>query len=220
MLSTAVDSSSAQIEMGRFLLTPYTDSIPSDVAELVHQWPSAVKNIDASRFNMLLREVCPDCTDWVDIRKERDVDSYLKIVSKRDAVNTIQFLGMLHYQLRARINAEVPEAAISAAKLLLVKFEVFGRIFTLYRQGFTKACDTYDMMLIYGLLSLVLLTIYRDFDKLDFLNAGLKVNDLLVTAAPYITTPTETSAALASLCYGKSLVERFYDSRGFRLPPS
>ena len=217
-MSDKADKHSSQIQTAAVLLPPYVEHIPADIAERLRDRAAAVKKVDAAWLDDRLRRVPPDRAGWVDIERETAVDTFLETIADRETFNTLQFLGLFHQRLISRPEAEMPEAARRGARLLLGKFEVHGRIFTRYTGGFTKASETYDALLAYGLLSLSLLAIYRRLNKLDYLNAGLKVNDMLGMAASYMGAPVETFVALASLCYGKSQLERFYDSRGFRLP--
>jgi hypothetical protein len=215
-LAAASEGGTSHIETACVLLASYVDLLPARVSQRMREARPAV-SVDAVWLNNRLRNECSDRTGWFNIENGAASDEYFSTIFTHETVNTFQFLSLLHYRLANRPE-KISEPVMQAIEALLGKFERFGRIFTCYTGDFRKASDTYDFLLNYGLLSLVLLGIHDRQGKPEFLNTALKINDLLVSTLSYLRSSLETLVATASLCYCKSEVETFYDSRGFRLP--
>lgn len=203
-----------QTDLAAFFLASIPETLPSSLTGHVQSGTL----MDIAQFNDQLRSVADDDSAWADAPNSEALVQYFEGLEHTEQINTTQLLGLSHSLLTRQPSEEPPAALLDAAKRLLNKFEVFGRLFTLYNARFRKETDRFDNPLNYTLLSLVLLNLFERTQQPEYLNTALKLNDLIAPIADRLDQPAEAGAACAALCYGKSQVEAFYASREFRLP--
>lgn len=200
--------------LAAFLLASFPDGLPSLLIEHAQNAPS----MGIGQLNDQLRSAACEDSAWADVSTSAALGNYFEGLAQAKQINTTQLLGLSYFQLTRQPSGETPAALLDAAKRLLNKFEVFGRLFSVYNPLSRKETERFDVPLNYALLSLVLLRLFERNDRPEFLNASLKLNDLIVAIEGQIENPVDAAAACAALCYGKSQVEAFYASREFRLP--
>jgi len=97
------------------------------------------------------------------------------------------------------------------------KFEVTKKLYAEYDAAFKPATEAYDVVLPYFLLSYGCLFAFRHSGRLLFLNAALKLNDLLCSAENRIAADIEREIFAACLHAEHDIVSSLYAERGIPL---
>jgi hypothetical protein len=91
------------------------------------------------------------------------------------------------------------DIAYKNLSILIKKFEVTKKLYSEYSIDFKKASDTYTVLSNYALLSLCLMAYYQRDHNLKFLNAALKINDLLISTQDQLLTAEDTLPTFLAL---------------------
>jgi cytidine diphosphoramidate kinase len=120
--------------------------------------------------------------------------------------------------LKNGVSGKIEKKTISTLLLLIKRFEVSKKLFLTYSNDAVKKTSAeYDMFINYPLFSLVLQTLSKIAknkpEELIAFNAILKVNDIIVSILPLLSTPAEYFLAEAALKAELSLFEKIKGER-------
>lgn len=108
----------------------------------------------------------------------------------------------------------IEENIESTLNKFLKKYEVYKKIYSAYDKNFRKLSEDYKDLGSYALLSLNLMLCYKKNKNLKFLNASLKINDMLCSIADRLEDPTELKAAYMAIDMELREVKRLFDKKG------
>lgn len=189
-------------DRGRLVPTPDADTLSSE----------GIKYFDAC-----LHRTCLDTTGWHAISESPSLPGAW-LNSTQTSWNTRQVLGLALYDLLEHGNEPVPDVFTRLGSTFQHKFEVFGRIYSLYDGNWRKVNEDCADTVLYAFLGLFLLCLVRKTSDLSFLSTALKIADLLTTATPSLNTLFETVSGLAMIEAGDNALHKLYDDHEFRLP--
>lgn len=142
-------------------------------------------------------EICRKKTSNSEIQKyNSDFD-----VEKTEEIDTLELLKKINYCF----NTDIDEADKNMKKLIK-KYEVTKKLFEKYNKEFKSEEGSCENFLIYSLFSINLYLGYKKIKTLDYLNALIKVNDMLIANLNKLNNE-ENSLVLNSLIYEIKIIQ-------------
>ena len=216
MWEKAAPTGTGPINLGAYILSQNLAAVPASHSRISNKFLEYHKTVHTIDFLKALESFTPTLEFWESASQAQDVFNYFSFQKKQKGLNTFQFLGFSYYYLKNR--ADVPDCLSGGVYHFLNQFERFGRLHHLYDNNFKPITDSIHNVYNYILLSVVLSLLYAKSNHIQCLNAALKINDIYPDIIPFIDDSDKAALVLASIFLLNHRLEKFYDSRKFRLP--
>ncbi len=139
----------------------------------------------------------------------------IKITNLKDRVETEKFLVCLFCYVSG--NFAHSDSMVAWTESLIQRFEVTKKIYPEYKPGFKKGSGKNDVLFLYVLFAISLSIYYGQTQNLRYLNAVLKINDLIISnAAQLIQDGVNACLAYFVLIFEGIHINRLLQSKGIQ----
>lgn len=190
------------------------------IEKLIELWRSTPESYQlcensSALFPLFTNQTClgefSDLAQHLDNKDTQTIRPTIKSIESNRSIDTKKLLDQV---LLSQINQRIKSSEEKTLDRLVKKFEVSRRIHNSYDMDFRKKSSPTDDMFSYSLLAINLLVRFQEIQNFKFLNAALKVNDMLITQpAPksldcislFIACSSIECSIVTSLCERHSL---------------
>ena len=139
---------------------------------------------------------------------------WVNLLKKSEKFNLNKILKEIFLILELLEEEETNREIYRLLSIFLKKFEVKKKLYEEYSSDFKNIDQNYELLNNYILLSVILADYYQKYPNLKFINAVLKLNDLICSIQSKLESPLDIILSYIALTIEKKEIKKLFDKNG------